>query len=123
MNVADIKAQVAANERGLQELGRVVDRYGWDVVAAYMRHVMDNAEESVRRVLAKLPSGSFEYTMDDGSPLCVAVTVDAANRSATVDFTGTGKQTQRQFQCSAGSGARRGAVLLPLPRRHRHPAQ
>ena len=62
-----------------------------------MRHVMDNAEESVRRVLAKLPSGSFEYTMDDGSPLCVAVTVDAANRSATVDFTGTGKQRSDNF--------------------------
>ena len=74
MNVADIKAQIAANERGVQELGRVVDRYGWDTVAAYMRHVMDNAEESVRRVLARLPDGAFAYTMDDGSPLRVAVT-------------------------------------------------
>ena len=62
MNLADIKAQVAANERGVQELGRVVERYGWDVVAAYMRHVMDNAEESVRKVLEKLPGGSFDYT-------------------------------------------------------------
>ncbi len=97
VNVADIKAQIAANERGVQELTRVVDRYGWDTVAAYMRHVMDNAEESVRRVLARLPSGSFAYTMDDGSPLRVAVTVDAATRSATVDFTGTGPQRGDNF--------------------------
>ncbi len=97
VNVADIKAQVAANERGVQELSRVVDRYGWEAVSAYMGYVMDNAEESVRRVLAKLPSGSFAYTMDDGSPLRVKVTVDAASRSATVDFTGTGAQRGDNF--------------------------
>ena len=109
VNVADIKAQVAANERGVQELTRVVGRYGWDTVAAYMRHVMDNAEESVRRVLAKLPSGSFAYTMDDGSPLRVAVTVDAAERSATVDFTGTGPQRGDNF--NAPPAVTRAAVL------------
>ncbi len=109
VNVADIKAQVAANERGVQELARVVDRYGWETVAAYMRHVMDNAEESVRRVLEKLPSGSFAYTMDDGSPLRVAVTVDAASRSATVDFTGTGPQRGDNF--NAPPAVTRAAVL------------
>ena len=109
VNVADIKAQIAANERGVQELTRVVNRYGWDTVAAYMRHVMDNAEESVRRVLAKLPSGSFAYTMDDGSPLRVAVTVDAASRSATVDFTGTG--TQRGDNFNAPPAVTRACVL------------
>ena len=92
VNVADITAQVAANERSVQELGRVAERYGWPVVAAYMGHVMDNAAESVRRVLARLPGGSFACTMDDGAPLCVAVSVDAASRSATIDFTGTGAQ-------------------------------
>jgi 5-oxoprolinase (ATP-hydrolysing) len=97
VNVADIKAQVAANERGVQELQRVVGRYGWPVVRAYMGHVMDNAEESVRRVLATLPGGSFAYTMDDGSPLRVRVSVDAASRSATVDFTGTGAQRGDNF--------------------------
>ncbi len=97
VNVADIKAQVAANERGVQELARVVDRYGWPAVAAYMGHVMDNAEESVRRVLAELPSGSFDYVMDDGSPLRVAVSVDPAARSATIDFTGTGPQRADNF--------------------------
>ena len=74
MNVADIKAQVAANEKGVQELQRVVAQYGWPTVSAYMRHVMDNAEESVRRVIDRIGSGAFDYTMDDGSPLRVAVT-------------------------------------------------
>ncbi len=109
VNVADIKAQVAANERGVQELGRVVERYGWDTVAAYMRHVMDNAAESVRRVLDKLPGGSFAYAMDDGSPLRVAVTVDADERSATVDFTGTGPQRPGNF--NAPPAVTRAAVL------------
>jgi len=97
VNVADIKAQVAANEKGVQELGRVVAQFGWETVAAYMRHVMDNAEESVRRVLARIGNGSFDYTMDDGAKLCVAVTVDQASRSATVDFTGTSAQRDGNF--------------------------
>ena len=97
VNVADIKAQVAANEKGVQELGRVVAQFGWDTVAAYMRHVMDNAEESVRRVLARIGNGSFDYTMDDGARLRVAVTVDQASRSATVDFSGTSAQRDGPF--------------------------
>ena len=109
VNVADIKAQIAANERGVQELTRVVDRYGWPMVAAYMGHVMNNAEESVRRVLARLPNGSFAYTMDDGSPLRVAVMVDAAARSATVDFTGTGPQRHDNF--NAPPAVTRASVL------------
>src|SRR6201999_23620 len=67
VNVADIKAQVAANEKGVQELQSVVARYGWPTVSAYMRHVMDNAEESVRRVLDRIGDGQFDYAMDDGS--------------------------------------------------------
>ena len=95
VNVADIKAQVAANAKGVQELGRVVTQYGWDVVAAYMRHVMDNAEESVRRVIDRIGDGAFDYTMDDGAALRVAVTVDRAARTARVDFTGTAAQRER----------------------------
>jgi 5-oxoprolinase (ATP-hydrolysing) len=95
VNVADIKAQVAANEKGVQELRRVVAQYGWDTVAAYMGHVMDNAEESVRRVIDRIGGGRFLYRMDDGAPLCVSVTVDHATRSARVDFTGTGEQRAR----------------------------
>ncbi len=109
VNVADIKAQVAANEKGVQELHRVVGQYGWDVVRAYMTHVMDNAEESVRRVIARIPGGSFDYTMDDGSPLRVRVTVDQAARSAVVDFTGTGAQRGDNF--NAPPAVTRAAVL------------
>ena len=96
-NVADIKAQVAANEKGVQELGRVVEQHGWDTVRAYMRHVMDNAEESVRRVLDRIGDGAFDYAMDDGLRLRVRVSIDRASRSATVDFTGTGPQSQGNF--------------------------
>ncbi len=97
VNVADIKAQVAANQRGVQELGRVVAQFGWQTVRAYMAHVMDNAEEGVRRVLDRIGNGSFRYIMDDGVPLCVSVTVDRAARTATVDFTGTAAQSGGNF--------------------------
>ena len=97
VNVADIKAQVAANEKGVRELQRVVAQYGWPVVSAYMRHVMDNAEESVRRVIERLGSGRFDYKMDNGRDLCVSISVDPQTRSATVDFTGTGPQHEGNF--------------------------
>ena len=101
VNVADIKAQIAANEKGVQELQRVVAQHGWPVVSAYMRHVMDNAEESVRQVIARLGGGCFDYTMDDGSPLRVRVSVDQTRRTATVDFTGTGPQRSDNFNAPA----------------------
>jgi len=101
VNVADIKAQVAANERGVQELARVVHQYGWDTVQGYMRHVMDNAEEAVRRAIVRIaPSvgdGVFDYAMDNGARLRVAVTLDPRARTATVDFTGTGPQNAGNF--------------------------
>ena len=97
VNVADIKAQVAANEKGVQELRRAVRDFGLETVRAYMRHVMDNAEESVRRVLDRLQDGSFRTRLDDGTPLRVAVRVDRAARRATIDFTGTGPQRPSNF--------------------------
>jgi 5-oxoprolinase (ATP-hydrolysing) len=97
VNVADVKAQVAANEKGVHELQRVVAQYGWELVHLYMRHVMENAEESVRRVLDRLGDGSFDYTMDDGSPLKVRVSVDREARTAVIDFTGTGRQRSDNF--------------------------
>jgi 5-oxoprolinase (ATP-hydrolysing) len=109
VNVADIKAQVAANEKGVQELRRVVSQYGWSVVSSYMRHVMDNAEESVRRVIDRLGNGSFEYMMDSGLPLRVQVSVDHATRSATVDFTGCGPQHDGNF--NSPPAVTRAAVL------------
>jgi len=101
VNVADIKAQVAANETGAQALRRAVADWGLPVVQAYMGHVMDNAEESVRRVLDRLKDGEFATTLDDGTPLKVAVRVDRATRSATVDFTGTGAQRPGNFNAPA----------------------
>ncbi len=112
INVADIKAQVAANEKGVQELQGVIARHGLAVVRAYMRHVMDNAEESVRRVIDRIGDGSFAYTMDDGSPLRVAITVDHRARTATVDFTGTGAQRDDNF--NAPPAVTRSAVLYAL---------
>ncbi len=109
VNVADIKAQVAANAKGVQELRRVVSQYGWETVQAYMRHVMDNAEESVRQVLDRIGDGAFDYTMDDGSPLKVRVSVDKVARSAVVDFTGTGRQRGDNF--NAPPAVTRAAVL------------
>ncbi|HEX4260050.1 MAG TPA: hydantoinase B/oxoprolinase family protein, partial [Acetobacteraceae bacterium] len=109
VNVADIKAQVASNAKSAQELTRVVAQFGWDVVQAYMRHVMDNAEESVRRVIDRIGDGEFRYVMDDGSPLVVAVRVDRVRRAAVVDFTGTGAQRPDNF--NAPPAVTRAAVL------------
>ena len=91
-NIADLKAQVAASEKGAQELLGVVRHYGLDVVHAYMQHVQDNAEESVRRVLDVLSDSSYTYKMDDGHQICVAISVNKDKRTATIDFTGTSKQ-------------------------------
>ncbi|UFN47401.1 hydantoinase B/oxoprolinase family protein [Roseomonas sp. OT10] len=109
VNVADIKAQVAANETGVQELHRAVREFGLGTVRAYMRHVMDNAEAAVRAVIDRLSDGAFDYTMDDGSPLRVAVRVDRAARSAVVDFTGTGPQRADNF--NAPPAVTRASVL------------
>ncbi|MDP7149995.1 MAG: hydantoinase B/oxoprolinase family protein [Paracoccaceae bacterium] len=91
-NLADLKAQVAANATGRRELLNVVDHYGLDVVQAYMGHVQNNAEECVRRVIDRLSDGSYSYPMDHGAKIEVSVSVSAENRQATIDFTGTSPQ-------------------------------
>jgi 5-oxoprolinase (ATP-hydrolysing) len=96
-NMADLRAQLAANEKGVQELHKMVAEFGLDVVQAYMRHVQDNAEESVRRVITRLKNGSFTLPLDNGSQIQVAVRVDAQNRSAEIDFTGTSAQQTNNF--------------------------
>ncbi|MGE8368924.1 hydantoinase B/oxoprolinase family protein [Cupriavidus sp.] len=96
-NMADLRAQVAANEKGAQELRRMVDEFGLDVVQAYMRHVQDNAEESVRRVITRLRDGEFTLPLDNGAQIRVSVRVDAAARSAVIDFTGTSAQQANNF--------------------------
>jgi len=96
-NMADLKAQIAANEKGVQELRKMVDQFGLDVVQAYMRHVQDNAEESVRRVITRLKNGSFTLPLDNGAKISVAIRVDAKKRSAEIDFTGTSAQQLNNF--------------------------
>ncbi|WP_426307709.1 hydantoinase B/oxoprolinase family protein [Acidovorax facilis] len=96
-NMADLRAQIAANEKGQQELRRMVAEFGLDVVLAYMRHVQDNAEESVRRVITRLKDGAFTLPLDNGAQISVAVKVDAESRSATIDFTGTSAQQTNNF--------------------------
>jgi len=108
-NIADLKAQIAANEKGVQELRRIISHFGLDVVHAYMGHVQDNAEEQVRRVLDVLKDGSFNYPLDNGAEIKVAITIDKANRRATVDFTGTTDQLPNNF--NAPSAVCRAAVL------------
>jgi 5-oxoprolinase (ATP-hydrolysing) len=96
-NMADLKAQIAANEKGVQELRRMVEQFGLDVVQAYMRHVQDNAEESVRRVITRLKDGAFTLPLDNGAQIQVAVRVNAAERTAEIDFTGTSAQLPNNF--------------------------
>ena len=91
-NLADLRAQVAANEKGVEELRAMVEHFGLDVVAAYMRHVRDNAEEAVRRVVPSLSDGAYSYELDDGSVIEVAVRVDRERREVEIDFTGTSAQ-------------------------------
>ncbi|OZI22396.1 5-oxoprolinase [Bordetella genomosp. 7] len=96
-NIADLHAQIAANEKGVQELLRMCEHFGLDVVRAYMGHVQDNAEEAVRRVISVLKDGSYEYPLDNGAVIRVAVRVDRQARTAVVDFTGTSAQLDNNF--------------------------
>ncbi|MEB3290304.1 MAG: hydantoinase B/oxoprolinase family protein [Leptolyngbya sp.] len=96
-NIADLQAQIAANEKGFQELQKLVNRYGLATVETYMQHVQDNAEECVRRVIDRLQDGEFSYPMDDGSQIAVRVTVDSAQRCAQIDFSGTSPQRPNNF--------------------------
>ncbi len=100
-NIADLKAHVAANARGVAELEKMVAHFGLDVVKAYMGHVQDNAEESVRRLLTRLDDGEFRVEMDQGTHVHVKITVDRERREATVDFTGTSPEQPNNFNAPA----------------------
>jgi 5-oxoprolinase (ATP-hydrolysing) len=108
-NVNDLKAQIAANEKGVQELHKMVGLFGLNVVHAYMKHVQDNADESVRRVIEKLHDSEFSYEADQGNVVKVRITVDKKKREATVDFTGTSPQQGTNF--NAPEPVTRAAVL------------
>jgi 5-oxoprolinase (ATP-hydrolysing) len=108
-NMADLRAMIAANEKGVQELRRMAEHFGLDVVHAYMRHVQDNAEEAVRRVIDVLKDGAFAYEMDNGGVIRVRISIDKAKRSATIDFTGTSGQLPNNY--NAPSAVCMAAVL------------
>ena len=108
-NVNDLKAQIAANAKGVAELKKMIAHFGLDVVQAYMGHVQDNAAESVARVLDRLRDGEFHYEMDQGCAIHVKISVDKASRRATVDFTGTSPQRGDNF--NAPAPVTRAAVL------------
>ncbi|MES2831111.1 MAG: hydantoinase B/oxoprolinase family protein [Pseudomonadota bacterium] len=96
-NLGDLQAQVAANQKGVDELLNMVAHYGLPLVASYMRHVQDNAEEAVRKVIGALQDGACEYPMDNGAVIRVVIRVDHASRSAEIDFTGTSAQLDDNF--------------------------
>ncbi|HYE52717.1 MAG TPA: hydantoinase B/oxoprolinase family protein, partial [Azospirillaceae bacterium] len=100
-NLGDLRAQIAANEKGVAELRRMVGHFGLETVRAYMGHVQDNAEEQVRRVISRLSDGAFVQEMDDGAEIRVAVTVDRERRAARIDFTGTSPQRPTNFNAPA----------------------
>ena len=108
-NVADLKAQIAAGNRGVGEVRRMIEQFGLDVVHAYMRHVQDNAEEQVRRVIDVMADGEFAYPLDEGGTIRVKIGFDKEKREATVDFTGTSAQRPTNF--NAPSAVCRSAVL------------
>jgi 5-oxoprolinase (ATP-hydrolysing) len=108
-NLADLRAQVAACAKGIEELKKMVGHFGLPVVRAYMQHVQDNAEESVRRVLDVLTDGHFEYEMDSGAKIVVTIAIDKARRAARIDFTGTSPQQPTNF--NAPSAVCKAAVL------------
>src|SRR6202012_45056 len=108
-NVNDLKAQIAACEKGAREMHKMVAQFGLNVVHAYMKHVQDNADESVRRVIDRLHDSEFSYESDQGAIIKVKITVDKKKREATVDFTGTSPQQPTNF--NAPEPVTRAAVL------------
>ena len=108
-NLADLRAQIAANEKGAAELRRMVEHFGLDVVRAYMAHVQENAAQAVRDAITRLADGEFSYEMDNGAHIKVKITVDQLTRTATIDFTGTSPQLNNNF--NAPSSVAMAAVL------------
>ncbi|MEP3671478.1 MAG: hydantoinase B/oxoprolinase family protein [Hyphomicrobiales bacterium] len=108
-NIADLKAQIAANKKGVAELQKTINHFSLPVVEAYMDHVQDNAEESVRRFIDALADSTFDYPTDQGTIIKVKITVDRKKREATVDFTGTSKMQKNNF--NAPEPVTRAAVL------------
>jgi 5-oxoprolinase (ATP-hydrolysing) len=111
-NIADLQAQLAANETGIRETQKMLAQFGWEVVRAYMTHVQDNAEESVRRVIKNLNGGTYVYPLDSGAKILVRVDIDRAARTACIDFSGTSLQNSGNY--NVPSAVCRAAVLYVL---------
>ena len=111
-NIADLKAQIAANEKGVQELRAMVSHFGLDVVHAYMEHVQNNAEACVRSLIENLDAGEFSYAMDDGKAIQVRVQPDRDLQTIAIDFTGSSPQSKDNF--NAPTAVCRAAVLYVL---------
>lgn len=108
-SLADLRAQIASNKRGVQELHKLINVYGLDTVRQYMLHVQNNAESAMRKVIRKLHDGSFAYCLDDNSTIKVAIKINQASGSAHIDFTGTSQQVPTNF--NAPPAVCRAAVL------------
>jgi 5-oxoprolinase (ATP-hydrolysing) len=108
-NIADLKAQLAANQQGIRQLQKTVDRYGMNIVQNYLGFVRENAAASVRRLIASLSDGAFEYELDSGESIRVNIEVDHARRAAKIDFAGTSPQSGSNF--NAPEAVTRAAVL------------
>ena len=108
-NLADLRAQIAACQKGIAELTAMAEHYGLNVVQAYMQHVQDNAEAAVRKVIDVLKDGEYSYEMDNGAVVRAAIRIDRERRSATIDFTGTSPQQPDNF--NAPLPVTRAAVL------------
>ena len=108
-NIADLKAQLAANQQGIHQLEKAIERYGMSTVQNYLRFVRENAATSVRRLLGTLKDGAFEYELDSGEKICARIEVDHEKREASIDFTGTSPQSETNF--NAPEAVTRAAVL------------
>jgi len=108
-NIADLKAQLAANQQGIRQLEKAIERYGMSTVQNYLRFVRENAATSVRRLLGTLKDGEFEYELDSGEKICAGIEVDHEKREASIDFTGTSPQSETNF--NAPEAVTRAAVL------------
>ena len=108
-NIADLKAQLAANQQGIRQLEKAIERYGMSTVQNYLRFVRENAATSVRRLLGTLKDGEFEYELDSGEKICVRIEVDHEKREASIDFNGTPPQSETNF--NAPEAVTRAAVL------------
>jgi len=116
-NLADSRAQLAANAKGVTELQRLLHHFGKETVSAYMQHVQDNAEACVRRVIETLNDGTFTLEMDDGALIKASITVNRTARTAKIDFSGTSPQRPGNKKCPVGGRQSGCSLCLPHARR------